>query len=57
LTFDTGVQPSVGANLFPNHGGNGVNAINAELAVLEYDESSNSKTWVRQLAPMTNLNN
>jgi len=57
LTFDTGVQPNVEANSLPNIGGNGVNAVNAELAVLKYEESSNSETWVRQLAPETNLNN
>jgi len=47
LTFDTGVQSNVGANSFPNHGRNGVNVVNVELAVLEYEESSNSGTWVR----------
>jgi len=57
LTFDTDVQSNIGANSFPNHGRNGVDAINAELAVLEYEESSNGETWVRQLTPGTNLNN
>jgi len=57
LTFDTDVSRNVGANLFPNHGRNEVNAINVELAVLEYGESSNNETWVKQLALRIQLNN